>query len=77
MARGCKVESRVEIEVHAGLQSVRVEPIAVADMLGLPGAETETTFVQDFLHEVWEMRPCLPAIKGLKPPMCSLRMAEA
>ncbi len=31
----------------------------MADMLGLPGAETETTFVQDFLHEV-RAAPPLP-----------------
>lgn len=34
------------------LQVVHVQPIAVTDMLGLPIAETDTTFVQNFLHEV-------------------------
>ena len=31
---------------------VHVQPIMVADMLGGPAPETETTFVQNFLHEV-------------------------
>ncbi len=31
---------------------VHVQPIAVVDMLGLPSTETDTTFVQNFLHEV-------------------------
>ena len=31
---------------------VHVQPIMVADMLGGPTPETETTFVQNFLHEV-------------------------
>ena len=31
---------------------VHIQPIMVADMLGGPAPETETTFVQNFLHEV-------------------------
>lgn len=31
---------------------VHVQPIMVADMLGGPAPETETSFVQNFLHEV-------------------------
>lgn len=34
---------------------VHVQPIAVVDMLGLPSTEIDTTFVQNFLHEV---HPC-------------------
>ena len=40
---------------YAALPGAQVPPIAVADMLGLPPAETSSVsaFVQSFLHEVW------------------------
>ena len=37
---------------------VHIQPIMVADMLGGPAPETETTFVQNFLHEVCSS--CMP-----------------
>ena len=39
-----RMESKSEV--------VQIQPIMVADMLGGPAPETETTFVQNFLHEV-------------------------
>jgi hypothetical protein len=39
---------------------VHVQPIAVVDMLGLPSTETDTTFVQNFLHEVHISHPHPP-----------------
>ncbi len=36
---------------------VHIQPIMVADMLGGPAPETETTFVQNFLHEVSSPAP--------------------
>ena len=42
---------------------VHVQPIMVADMLGGPAPETETTFVQNFLHEV-----CLGSCISLAAP---------
>ena len=41
---------------------VHVQPIAVVDMLGLPSTETDTTFVQNFLHEVHIIDPHPPLL---------------
>ena len=38
--------------MESNSEVVHIQPIMVADMLGGPAPETETTFVQNFLHEV-------------------------
>ena len=38
--------------MESNSEVVQIQPIMVADMLGGPAPETETTFVQNFLHEV-------------------------
>ena len=46
-------DAELRLPAHgAGQRGVHVQPIMVADMLGGPAPETETTFVQNFLHEV-------------------------